>query len=78
MADVFISYARSDKARVAPLIAVIEAAGWSVWWDPDIEPGQEFDRKITTGLEAAAAVLVIWTPTSVESRGSGQSARKGG
>ena len=37
MADVFISYARSDKARVAPLIAVIEAAGWSVWWDPEID-----------------------------------------
>ena len=25
MADVFVSYARSDKARVAPLVAAIEA-----------------------------------------------------
>ena len=31
MADVFVSYARSDKARVAPLVAAIEAQGWSVW-----------------------------------------------
>ena len=68
MADVFVSYARSDKARIAPLVAAIEAAGWSVWWDPEVIPGQEFDRLIAAELKIAAAVLVIWTPTSVESR----------
>ena len=46
MADVFVSYARADKARVAPLVAAIEAKGWSVWWDPEITPGQEFDDQI--------------------------------
>jgi adenylate cyclase len=68
MADVFISYARSDKARVAPLVAAIEAQGWTVWWDPDIAAGQEFDRQIAAELKAAAAVVVVWTPQSVESR----------
>jgi len=68
MADVFVSYARSDKARVAPLVAVLESQGWSVWWDTEIATGQEFDRQISTQLRAAAAVLVVWTPTSVESR----------
>jgi adenylate cyclase len=68
MADVFVSYARSDKARVAPLVAAIEAQGWSVWWDPEIAAGQEFDRQIATELKSAAAVVVVWTPTSVESR----------
>ena len=68
MADVFVSYARSDKARVAPLVAAIEAKGWSVWWDPEISPGQEFDRQITAALKTAAVVVVVWTPTSVESR----------
>ena len=29
MADVFVSYSRSDKARVAPLVAAIEAKGWT-------------------------------------------------
>ena len=53
MADVFISYARGDKARVAPLVAAIEARGWSVWWDPEIAPGQEFDRQIANELEVA-------------------------
>jgi len=68
MADVFVSYARSDKALVAPLVAAIEAQGWSVWWDPEISPGQEFDRQISAALKSAAAVVVVWTPTSVESR----------
>ncbi|TAM93102.1 MAG: TIR domain-containing protein [Rhodanobacteraceae bacterium] len=68
MADVFISYARADKARVAPLVAAIEAKGWSVWWDPEISPGREFDDAIDTELQAAKAVLVVWTPTSVASR----------
>ncbi len=68
MADVFISYARADKARVAPLVKAIEAKGWSVWWDPEISPGQEFDDQIDVELQAAKAVVVVWTPASVTSR----------
>ncbi len=77
MADVFISYARVDKARVAPLVAAIEARGWSVWWDPEISPGKEFDDEIDQELQAAAAVLVVWTPTSVASRWVRGEARDG-
>ncbi|HEX7375448.1 MAG TPA: TIR domain-containing protein, partial [Steroidobacteraceae bacterium] len=68
MADIFVSYARVDKVRVAPLVAAIEARGWTVWWDPDITPGQEFDSQIEAELQAAAGVVVVWTPTSVVSR----------
>jgi adenylate cyclase len=68
MADVFVSYSRGDKARVAPLVAAIEAKGWSVWWDPAIDAGQQFDDQIDAELQAASAVLVVWTPTSVASR----------
>ena len=68
MADVFISYARADKARVAPLVAAIEAQGWSVWWDPEITAGQQFDDQIEAEMNRARSVLVVWTPTSVVSR----------
>ncbi len=77
MADVFVSYARSDKSRVAPLVAAIEAQDWSVWWDPAIDPGQEFDRQIAQELKIAAAILVVWTPKSVESRWVRGEAREG-
>jgi adenylate cyclase len=68
MADVFVSYARVDKARVAPIVAAIEAQGWTVWWDPEIAAGQQFDDQIEAQLAAAKCVLVVWTPTSVVSR----------
>ncbi len=68
MADVFISYARTDKSRVAPLVAAIKAQGWSVWWDPAISAGQQFDDQIEQELQAASAVVVIWTAASVTSR----------
>ncbi|HEX7374849.1 MAG TPA: toll/interleukin-1 receptor domain-containing protein, partial [Steroidobacteraceae bacterium] len=77
MADVFVSYARKDKSVVAPLVAGLEAQGWSVWWDPAIAPGQEFDRQIAAELASAAAVLVVWTPNSVESRWVRGEARDG-
>ena len=50
MADIFVSYSRADKARVAPLVAAFEAQGWSVWWDPEITPGDEFDQLIGASL----------------------------
>jgi adenylate cyclase len=77
MADVFVSYARSDRGRVEPLVAAIEAEGWTVWWDPDISAGQEFDRRIAAELKSASAVLVVWTPRSVESRWVRGEAREG-
>jgi adenylate cyclase len=62
MADVFVSYARTDKPRVAPIVAAIEAQGWSVWWDPEIAAGQQFDDQIEKELNAARCVVVVWTP----------------
>ena len=68
MADIFVSYARTDRARVAPLVAALERHGWSVWWDPAISPGQSFDDLIAEELDKASAVVVVWTPASVASR----------
>jgi TolB-like protein len=59
------------------LVAAIQAQGWTVWWDPEIDPGQEFDRLIAAELKAAAAVLVVWTPDSVTSRWVRGEAREG-
>ncbi|HEV2364203.1 MAG TPA: TIR domain-containing protein [Caulobacteraceae bacterium] len=68
MADVFVSYARADASRVAPLVAALEAEGWSVWWDSQIAPGQEFDSLIAEELDRAKAAIVVWTAASVASR----------
>lgn len=75
--DIFLSYARNDKARVAPLVTAIEAHGWSVWWDADIATGEEFDDVIAAQLNASHVVVVAWTPVSVASRWVRSEARIG-
>ena len=66
-ADVFVSYARDDLPRVKPLVGMLEAQGWSVFWDRQILPGQPWSRLIEEKLTAAKAVVVVWSHTSVQS-----------
>lgn len=40
MADVFLSYAREDEARVGALVRLLEAQRLSVFWDRQIPPGR--------------------------------------
>jgi len=68
MADIFISYAREDRSRVKHLAELLTSFGYSVWWDPEITPGKEFDDVIDKALEDAKCVIVIWSAHSVESR----------
>jgi adenylate cyclase len=68
LADIFVSYSRQDRDRVAPIVAALEAEGWSVWWDPEISPGEEFDSLISRELDEAKSLIVVWSPRSVDSR----------
>jgi hypothetical protein len=65
MADVFVSYAREDQARVAPLVELLERQGWSVFWDRDIPPGETWRSHIGAALERARCVVVAWTGYSI-------------
>lgn len=67
MADVFISYSRADRPRVEKLAEALGAAGISVWWDRDLEGGAEFSAETEARLNAAKAVIVVWSKTSVQS-----------
>lgn len=67
MADVFISYKREDKARVAPIAKALEEEGFSVWWDPEIPLGESYAVSIRRELEAASTVLPVWSAQSVGS-----------
>ncbi|MEM8815475.1 MAG: SUMF1/EgtB/PvdO family nonheme iron enzyme [Pseudomonadota bacterium] len=68
MADVFLSYKREDRERIEPVVSAVEEAGFSVWWDDRITPHGEWDDTIARELEAAKAVVVIWTEASVASK----------
>ena len=68
MSDVFISYAKEDRARAAELAAVLESKGWTVWWDRHIPPGRTFDEVIEEALTTTRCVIVLWSALSVASR----------
>ncbi len=68
MADIFISYARSDREKIEKLAAALEAEGYSVWWDRHIAGGAEFSKDIERELAAAKAVIVCWSANGVQSR----------
>jgi TolB-like protein/Tfp pilus assembly protein PilF len=64
---VFLSYARADQKSALPIINMLEAAGYAVWWDGLLEPGERFSRTTEDALIRAKAVVVLWSKTSTAS-----------
>ena len=64
---IFLSYAHADKTRAQRLAAALEEAGYTVWWDALIEGGSRFASSIDEALDAADAVIVLWSKNSIES-----------
>jgi len=67
MADVFVSYAKTDRSLASKLVAMLEAEGWKVWWDTSLAIGDDFRNEIMTELGRARAVVVMWTDASIKS-----------
>jgi len=68
MADVFLSYASGDRARVEPVARALIAAGHSVWWDRDIPVGADFSEEVEREIALAKAVVVCWSKASCASK----------
>lgn len=67
MADIFISYASEDRARVRPLAEALQARGFNIWWDRSLAAGQDYTAIIERELKNAKAVIVVWTQSSANS-----------
>ena len=67
--DVFVSYTREDRQRVAPLVESLRASGLSVWWDADIPGGATWREEIRRHLDVAKCVIVVWSERSVSPAG---------
>ena len=63
--DVFVSYKAEDRARLRPLVAALEAEGFTVWWDTHIGAGAHWREDIEQHLGAAKCVIVAWSKRSV-------------
>ncbi len=61
---VFISYARLDSERVFKEIKRFNEAGFHVWYDEGIAPGNEWSDAIAEALSNCSVFVVFLTPTS--------------
>ena len=66
MADVFVSYKKSDADRVRPLVEHLRAAGLEVWWDEGIQPSTSWRAEIAKQLGTAKCIVAVWTTDSVD------------
>jgi hypothetical protein len=66
--DIFLSYARQDRATARAFAECLAEEGFKVWWDASLHSGETFDEVIEQRLRDAKAVIVLWSPRSVASR----------
>ncbi|MGE0700756.1 MAG: TIR domain-containing protein, partial [Hyphomicrobiaceae bacterium] len=71
--DVFISYAHadreeaSDRSPAETLAALLEAEGYSVWWDRDLLAGQDWARQLARKVGFSRRVVALCSPRWVAS-----------
>jgi adenylate cyclase len=68
LAQIFLSYSREDLPRVKPLVHALETEGYSVWWDRELVPGENFESTIDREILEAQCVIAVWTARSVQSQ----------
>jgi adenylate cyclase len=67
LARIFLSYARDDVEAAKQLAGCFSDAGHEVWWDRHLHGGSRFATEIDKALKDAQAVVVLWSPTSIDS-----------
>ncbi|MEO0465488.1 MAG: TIR domain-containing protein [Pseudomonadota bacterium] len=70
MADIFISYKREDQeemGRVRPIAEALTAEGYDVFYDVHVPPGSSWETVLQSKINAARAVIVLWSQHSVAS-----------
>ena len=67
MTDVFISYQRGSEVIARRVADHLRAAGREVWFDADLPPNRSYSDIIREKLEAAKAVLVLWSDAAAQS-----------
>src|SRR5258707_15355835 len=67
MSDIFISYARSTAAQAQAVAEALRGLGYAVWRDDELPAHRAYAKVIEERLQAAKAVVVIWSAEAVES-----------
>ena len=68
MSDVFISYASSSETQARQVGDALRALGHEVWRDDELPAHRPYSEVIEERLQAAGAVVVIWSAEAVKSQ----------
>ncbi|MEO8548022.1 MAG: TIR domain-containing protein [Sphingomicrobium sp.] len=68
MSHVFISYARSTEAQAQQVVEALRALGHEVWRDDELPAHRPYSEVIEERLQAAGAVVVMWSAEAVKSQ----------
>lgn len=64
---VFISHASTDAKLAKRVAKVLREAGFQVWDDTDVLPGDNWGAELAKALEESDAMIVLLTPDSLRS-----------
>jgi adenylate cyclase len=67
MSDIFISYARSTADQAQAIAEALRGLGYDVWRDDQLPAHRAYAEVIEERLQAAKAVVVIWSAEAVKS-----------
>ena len=67
MTEIFISYARSDEMVAKQVADGLAALGYAVWRDDSLPAHRAYSEVIEERLEAAKAVVVLWSVDAAKS-----------
>jgi adenylate cyclase len=68
MADVFISYARSDESHAIRVVDELRSLGYTVWRDDELPAHRDYAEVIEERLRSAGAVVVLWSVAAAKSQ----------
>ena len=72
MPQVFVSYARSTEPQAQQVTAALRSLGHEVWRDDELPAHRAYSEVIEERLQAAGAVVVIWSAEAVHRVGPGR------
>lgn len=79
MTDVFLSYSSKDRGegededskpredRVTPIVTLLEAQGFEVFWDQQVPAGVNWNKWIKDKLSGAKCAVALWSGNSIDS-----------
>jgi len=65
---IFVSYAHKDSDKVFPIISEFHKAGFPIWYDEGIDPGNEWPTEIANALLNCSLFIVFISSFSKESK----------